>query len=150
MTENRNESWIVKFPSGLLLFFSSNYCNPQNKGKCNRCQMVCIDQETGVRSVEPLKTLGKIRGSKVCVGKKNYLTRIRCAEFPPPLQPPIFIQHFICFTCNHSANFNDSPCNSRNLTPYGLITITDTLAVSMISSQKVSKDDFRSRAKSWR
>lgn len=57
----------------LVLLFSSNYCNPQNKGKCNRCQMVCIDQETGVRSVEPLKTLGKIRGSKVCVGKKKII-----------------------------------------------------------------------------
>ena len=133
------------------MLFSYNYCNPQNKGKCNRCQMVCIDQETGVRSVEPLKTLGKIRGSKVCVGKKKNLFHANSMRrIPPPLQPPIFIQHFICSTCNHLANFNDSPCNSRNLTPYGLITITDTLAVSMISSQKVSKDDFRSRAKSWR
>lgn len=86
----------------------------------------------------------------MCWEKKKFISREFDAPNSPPLQPPIFIQHFICSTCNHLANFNDSPCNSRNLTPYGLITITDTLAVSMISSQKVSKDDFRSRAKSWR
>lgn len=95
------------------------------------------------------KHLGRYEDQR-CVLEKKKLFNANSMRRIPPLQPPIFIQHFTCSTCNHSANFNDSPCNSLNLTPYGLITITDTLAVSMISSQKVSKDDFRSRAKSWR
>lgn len=40
----------------------------ESKGKCSRCQMVCVDQETGVRSVQPMKTLGKMRGSKMPFG----------------------------------------------------------------------------------
>ena len=27
--------------------------------------MVCVDQETGIRNVQPLKSLGKLRGSRV-------------------------------------------------------------------------------------
>jgi len=30
--------------------------------------MVCVDQDTGMRSVEPLKTLGKLRGSRMPFG----------------------------------------------------------------------------------
>ena len=55
-----------------LLLFISNCCTPKSKGKCSRCQMVCVDQETGVRSVQPMKTLGKMRGSKVCFKEKIF------------------------------------------------------------------------------
>lgn len=40
----------------------------KSQGKCNRCQMVCVDQETGMRSVQPLKSLGKLRGSRMPFG----------------------------------------------------------------------------------
>lgn len=40
----------------------------KSQGKCNRCQMVCVDQDTGMRSIEPLKTLGKLRGSRMPFG----------------------------------------------------------------------------------
>jgi molybdenum cofactor sulfurtransferase len=38
---------------------------------CQRCQMVCIDQFTGIRSAEPFSTLAKTRNvnGKVCFGK---------------------------------------------------------------------------------
>ncbi|EPS30524.1 hypothetical protein PDE_05476 [Penicillium oxalicum 114-2] len=38
---------------------------------CQRCQMVCIDQFTGLRSAEPFSTLAKTRNinGKVCFGK---------------------------------------------------------------------------------
>lgn len=39
-----------------------------NQGKCNRCQMVCVNQETGSRTAEPLKTLGKLRGCRMPFG----------------------------------------------------------------------------------
>ena len=32
-----------------------------NVGKCSRCEMICIDQESGERGKEPLKTLSKYR-----------------------------------------------------------------------------------------
>lgn len=38
------------------------------QGQCTRCQMVCMDQQTGERSKEPLKTLACWRGSKVPFG----------------------------------------------------------------------------------
>lgn len=34
-------------------------------GRCVRCQMVCLDPETGERSPEPLKTLFALKGSNV-------------------------------------------------------------------------------------
>jgi molybdenum cofactor sulfurtransferase len=33
-------------------------------GQCNRCKMVCIDQETAEERVEPLKTLARVRRSR--------------------------------------------------------------------------------------
>jgi len=29
----------------------------QSRGRCGRCQMVCVDQRTGQRTVEPLRSL---------------------------------------------------------------------------------------------
>jgi len=59
----------------------------KSQGKCNRCQMVCIDQETGMRSVQPLKTLGKLRGSRMPFGiHLEHITRgtnphiLRCGD----------------------------------------------------------------------
>ncbi|KAK5644280.1 hypothetical protein RI129_008125 [Pyrocoelia pectoralis] len=37
-------------------------------GHCTRCQMVCIDQKTGEKSPEPLKTLSKMFGGKISFG----------------------------------------------------------------------------------
>ncbi|XP_064644455.1 molybdenum cofactor sulfurase-like [Lineus longissimus] len=43
--------------------------NFMSLGECNRCQMICLDQETGVRSREPLMTLAAFRGAnKVTFG----------------------------------------------------------------------------------
>ncbi|CAL1547716.1 unnamed protein product [Lymnaea stagnalis] len=38
------------------------------QGPCSRCQMICMDQETGQKSREPLRTLGVWRGKKVPFG----------------------------------------------------------------------------------
>ncbi|XP_059179116.1 molybdenum cofactor sulfurase-like [Physella acuta] len=38
------------------------------QGACSRCQMICMDQETGQKSREPLRTLGVWRGKKVPFG----------------------------------------------------------------------------------
>ncbi|BFZ22694.1 hypothetical protein BsWGS_25733 [Bradybaena similaris] len=38
------------------------------QGACSRCQMICMDQETGQKSREPLRTLGLWRGKKVPFG----------------------------------------------------------------------------------
>ncbi|XP_076254988.1 molybdenum cofactor sulfurase isoform X2 [Rhynchophorus ferrugineus] len=37
-------------------------------GKCTRCQMICIDQETGTISKEPLQTLSKELEGNICFG----------------------------------------------------------------------------------
>ncbi|KAF2904992.1 hypothetical protein ILUMI_01176 [Ignelater luminosus] len=37
-------------------------------GQCTRCQMICIDQSTGEKSVEPLKTLSKEFNGKISFG----------------------------------------------------------------------------------
>lgn len=38
------------------------------QGKCTRCQMICIDQDTGEKSKEPLRTLSATRGHKMTFG----------------------------------------------------------------------------------
>ncbi|OKP15219.1 Molybdenum cofactor sulfurase [Penicillium subrubescens] len=50
---------------------------------CQRCQMVCIDQLTGVRSQEPFSTLAKTRNmnGKVCFGKYAALSPGKTAGF---------------------------------------------------------------------
>ncbi|XP_060552726.1 molybdenum cofactor sulfurase-like [Ruditapes philippinarum] len=40
----------------------------KSQGTCTRCQMVCLDQQTGEKSKEPLKTLAVWRGTKVPFG----------------------------------------------------------------------------------
>lgn len=37
----------------------------QSQGKCSRCGMVCLDQNTGEKTSEPLRTLAAWRGGKV-------------------------------------------------------------------------------------
>jgi molybdenum cofactor sulfurtransferase len=50
---------------------------------CQRCQMVCIDQFTGLRSQEPFSTLAKTRNinGKVCFGKYAALAPVETAGF---------------------------------------------------------------------
>lgn len=47
-------------------------------GSCQRCQMVCIDQATGVRGQEPLATLARTRrvGGKLLFGRHVRLTTV--------------------------------------------------------------------------
>lgn len=40
----------------------------QNVGACFRCQMVCIDQNTAIRSREALTVLANTRGKKMPFG----------------------------------------------------------------------------------
>ncbi len=37
----------------------------QCMGRCTRCQMICVDQSSGMRSQEPLKTLATFRRFEV-------------------------------------------------------------------------------------
>ncbi|XP_059046054.1 molybdenum cofactor sulfurase [Achroia grisella] len=37
-------------------------------GECRRCQMVCIDQQTGEKTVEPLRTISEQFAGKLCFG----------------------------------------------------------------------------------
>ncbi|EYE92242.1 putative molybdenum cofactor sulfurase protein (HxB) [Aspergillus ruber CBS 135680] len=46
-------------------------------GSCQRCQMVCIDQMTGVKGDEPLSTLAKTRK----IGGKTYFGRHVCLSY---------------------------------------------------------------------
>lgn len=50
-----------------------NIISIQVEGQCNRCQMVCIDQTTGEKTVEPLRTLAEEFNGKLKFG--IYLTR---------------------------------------------------------------------------
>lgn len=47
-------------------------------GPCTRCQMICIDQTTGKKTVEPLRTLAKRFHGKLRFGV--YLTRLENAQ----------------------------------------------------------------------
>lgn len=40
----------------------------QVEGQCPRCQMVCIDQQTGEKTVEPLRTIAEQFGGKLRFG----------------------------------------------------------------------------------
>jgi hypothetical protein len=42
--------------------------NLQNDGPCTRCQMVCIDQSTGEKTVEPLRTIAAAGQGKMQFG----------------------------------------------------------------------------------
>ncbi|XP_048007265.1 molybdenum cofactor sulfurase [Leguminivora glycinivorella] len=48
------------------------------EGQCNRCQMVCIDQSTGEKTVEPLRTISEQFSGKLRFG--IYLTYIGAAD----------------------------------------------------------------------
>ncbi|XP_060077838.1 molybdenum cofactor sulfurase-like [Ylistrum balloti] len=53
------DSWNT-IEIGMNTFFS--------QGSCTRCQMICVDQTTGQRGLEPLKSLASWRGRKVPFG----------------------------------------------------------------------------------
>ncbi|XP_065053693.1 molybdenum cofactor sulfurase-like [Rhopilema esculentum] len=40
----------------------------KTSGKCQRCQMICINQKTAIRNREPLETLVRMRGSRMEFG----------------------------------------------------------------------------------
>lgn len=48
----------------------------QVDGKCTRCQMICIDQTSGEKSIEPLRTISKKLGGKMTFG--IYLSQTQC------------------------------------------------------------------------
>ena len=62
---------IIQLITKIKQFFY--FC--QTCGQCTRCQMICIDQNTGEKSVEPLRTL-----SKECGGKITFGTYLRCSN----------------------------------------------------------------------
>ncbi|XP_050405457.1 molybdenum cofactor sulfurase isoform X1 [Patella vulgata] len=74
------ENLISRFRANLVIggglkFEEDNWSNINigsnkmvSQGGCSRCQMICLDQTTGTRSKEPLKTLASWRGRKVPFG----------------------------------------------------------------------------------
>lgn len=50
----------------------------QVNGPCTRCQMICIDQTTGKKTIEPLRTLAEEFHGKLKFG--IYLTRLEIAQ----------------------------------------------------------------------
>ena len=52
-------------PLSLSLSLSLTHTYTQVVGGCSRCQMICVDQATGLRSPDSLRTLTSVRGSKV-------------------------------------------------------------------------------------
>ena len=50
----------------LLQFFVNKFdFYLKSEGRCNRCQMICINQKTCMKSKEPLRTLATMPGRKV-------------------------------------------------------------------------------------
>ncbi|KAJ5225343.1 hypothetical protein N7468_006568 [Penicillium chermesinum] len=64
-------------------------------GSCERCQMVCIDQLTGIRREEPFSTLAKTRtlDGKVLFGRYAALARaeIDAMEWEPPARRTVMV-----------------------------------------------------------
>lgn len=52
----------------------------QVQGPCTRCQMICIDQHTGEKTTEPLRTIGKIFQGKTRFGIYLKLTNFDTAR----------------------------------------------------------------------
>lgn len=48
-------------------------------GPCTRCQMICIDQSTGEKTTEPLRTIGRQFQGKMRFG--IYLGQTECCHF---------------------------------------------------------------------
>jgi molybdenum cofactor sulfurtransferase len=48
------------------------------QGPCTRCQMICIDQKSGEKTTEPLRTIGKVFKGKMRFG--IYLKHLNCNE----------------------------------------------------------------------
>jgi molybdenum cofactor sulfurtransferase len=48
------------------------------QGPCTRCQMICIDQKSGEKTTEPLRTIGKVFKGKMRFG--IYLKHLNCSE----------------------------------------------------------------------
>ncbi|KAG5871574.1 hypothetical protein JTB14_015277 [Gonioctena quinquepunctata] len=67
------------FEENELLDFFVDYLPFETVGKCTRCQMICIDQETGNISKEPLLTLSRVFKGKINFGiyvNQKYLDKI--------------------------------------------------------------------------
>ncbi|XP_061178018.1 molybdenum cofactor sulfurase-like [Saccostrea echinata] len=74
------ENLVLRFRANLIVdggtsYQEDNWGNLQigqnrftGQGGCTRCQMICLDQETGQRSREPLRTLAVCRGRKIPFG----------------------------------------------------------------------------------
>lgn len=64
-------------------------------GSCERCQMVCVDQLSGVRREEPFSTLAKTRNleGKVLFGRYAALARteIEAMEWEPPARRTVMV-----------------------------------------------------------
>lgn len=58
-TALREKEWRRISVSGVAL---------DEAGPCTRCQMICIDQESGERTTEPLRTIGRMFGGKMRFG----------------------------------------------------------------------------------
>jgi len=66
-------------------------------GSCRRCQMVCINQETALRSEEPFVTLARTRrfNGKVFFGQHASLLLAECASTPDSQNPTIATGDFV-------------------------------------------------------
>ncbi|XP_062591879.1 molybdenum cofactor sulfurase-like [Saccostrea cucullata] len=74
------EDLVLRFRANLIVDGGSSYQEDDwsrlqigqhrftGQGGCTRCQMICLDQETGQRSREPLRTLAMCRGRKIPFG----------------------------------------------------------------------------------
>lgn len=60
--------------SALISLFIDVLIGFQVEGLCPRCHMVCIDQQTGEKTVEPLRTIAEQFGGKIRFG--IYLTYV--------------------------------------------------------------------------
>lgn len=55
------------------------------QGPCSRCQMICIDQNTGIKTTEPLRTIGKLFKGKMRFGiylkhSQNSSLEVKCGD----------------------------------------------------------------------
>lgn len=73
MIQRFRPNFVVSFDSPFIesdftSFSMEDGLNFASDGSCTRCQMVCVNQFTGEKTVEPLKTLSKILNGKISFG----------------------------------------------------------------------------------
>ena len=77
------------------------FLNAKVGGRCERCQMICVDQDTGTKTKAPLLALSACRSGKVCPNRPYLLWQLRAQCRCGFRLPNVCVCVFVCVCMCH-------------------------------------------------